>query len=73
MLLVHEVQICDRIWESLFMDDPDGKIEALDIIMRHYIGPRSSSQSFSYPEEALASTAVIKVEIESMSGKRSDY
>jgi len=39
--------------------------KALDIIMSHY-----SKKGFEYPEEMLEKTLVIKVQIDSMSGKQ---
>jgi len=47
--------------------DSGMKREALDIIMRQQTG----SEGWSYSKKALDKTAVIKVEIESMSGKKS--
>lgn len=44
------------------------KKEALNIIMDHYSG-----RSYQYPEEALAKVTIIKVEIDTMTGKRSGY
>jgi nitroimidazol reductase NimA-like FMN-containing flavoprotein (pyridoxamine 5'-phosphate oxidase superfamily) len=51
---------------AVFLDDVEEKRRALEIIMRQY-----SDRSFSFPEHALASTTVIKVVIESMTGKQS--
>jgi len=49
-----------------FIDDPDVKRHALDIIMRHYAdGP------FSYSDEALERMMILRVDIENMTGKRS--
>ncbi len=59
--------------KASFVEDLDGKREALDAIMRHYLGARSSGGSFCYSREALGSTVVIKVEIVSISGKKSQY
>jgi nitroimidazol reductase NimA-like FMN-containing flavoprotein (pyridoxamine 5'-phosphate oxidase superfamily) len=49
------------------IQDRSMKREALEIIMRQQTG----SEGWSYSEDALGKTAVIKVEIESMSGKKS--
>jgi nitroimidazol reductase NimA-like FMN-containing flavoprotein (pyridoxamine 5'-phosphate oxidase superfamily) len=52
--------------EASFVDDLQEKQEALNIIMEHYAG-----RSYEYPEQTLAKVAVIKVEIDTMSGKQS--
>jgi nitroimidazol reductase NimA-like FMN-containing flavoprotein (pyridoxamine 5'-phosphate oxidase superfamily) len=52
--------------EASFIDSLQEKQEALNIIMEHYSG-----RSYEYTEEALAEVAVIKVEIDTMSGKQS--
>jgi nitroimidazol reductase NimA-like FMN-containing flavoprotein (pyridoxamine 5'-phosphate oxidase superfamily) len=52
--------------EASFVDNLQEKQEALNIIMEHY-----SACSYEYPEETLAKVAVIKVEIDTMSGKQS--
>ena len=51
---------------AVFIEDVELKREALDVIMRQYSGG-----TFEYPEESLKKTVVIKVEIESMTGKQS--
>jgi nitroimidazol reductase NimA-like FMN-containing flavoprotein (pyridoxamine 5'-phosphate oxidase superfamily) len=51
-----------------FVDDDRKKREALDVIMDHYAtGP------FEYNDKNLANSIVIKIEIESMTGKQSGY
>ena len=73
--IVEEQQACD--WSmryqsvigfgtAVFLDDVEEKRRALQIIMRQY-----SNRSFSFPEHSLASTTVIRVAIESMTGKQS--
>jgi nitroimidazol reductase NimA-like FMN-containing flavoprotein (pyridoxamine 5'-phosphate oxidase superfamily) len=54
---------------AFLLEDPEEKRQALNIIMEHYSG-RSSRE---YPEKALGSVAIIKVEIESMTGKKSGW
>jgi nitroimidazol reductase NimA-like FMN-containing flavoprotein (pyridoxamine 5'-phosphate oxidase superfamily) len=54
--------------KAWFIEDIDAKIKALDIIMKHYSG-----KSFEYPEEKVKKTAVIKVDIETVTGKMSGY
>ena len=49
-----------------FLEDPDSKQAALDIIMQQY-----SDESFAYSEKILKKTLVIKVEITHMTGKQS--
>lgn len=51
-----------------FVDDDREKREALDVIMAHY-----STGSFEYNDRNLADSIVIKIEIESMTGKQSGY
>ena len=50
-----------------FVDDPAEKRNALDIIMRQY-----ADGAFTYSDKTLKKTLVIKVEISSMTGKKSD-
>ena len=47
-----------------FVHNPEEKRRALDAILRQY-----TDDSFAYPEERIASTLIIKVEIEDMTGK----
>jgi nitroimidazol reductase NimA-like FMN-containing flavoprotein (pyridoxamine 5'-phosphate oxidase superfamily) len=51
---------------AVFMDDPAEKRSALDRIMEHC----GATGPFSYPDETLARTAVIRIDIESVMGKR---
>ena len=50
------------------VEDLEEKKKGLDAIMKHYSG-----RSFEYVEPAIESTCIIKVEIESMTGKKSGY
>jgi uncharacterized protein len=50
-----------------FVEDEAGKTEALGILMEHYSG----TTDHEYSPPLLAKTAVIKIEIEKMTGKRS--
>ena len=54
--------------KASFVEDLEEKRKGLDVIMQHYSG-----RSFPYPEPAVENTVVIKVEIESMTGKESGY
>jgi len=54
--------------KASFVEDLEEKRKGLDVIMQHY-----SRRSFAYPEPAVENTVVIKVEIESMTGKESGY
>lgn len=49
---------------AYFVHNPEEKKRALDTIMRQY-----TEGSFVYPEEKVASALIIKIEIESMTGK----
>jgi len=50
-----------------FVSSPESKQTALDIICRKYTGDRP----FAYTDESLARLTIIRVDIESMTGKRS--
>jgi hypothetical protein len=47
------------------LTDPESKRQALDMIMAHYTGGE-----FSYTDEAIAKIVVVKVDVESMTGKK---
>ena len=53
--------------KAVLVEDLEEKQAALDIIMSQY-----SDQAFSFPEPVLEHTAVIKVQIDSMTGKESE-
>ncbi|MBU3966080.1 MAG: pyridoxamine 5'-phosphate oxidase family protein [Euryarchaeota archaeon] len=53
--------------KAYFIDGSQQKINALNIILRHY-----SDESFVFPENSIRNVTVIKVEIEELTGKRSD-
>jgi nitroimidazol reductase NimA-like FMN-containing flavoprotein (pyridoxamine 5'-phosphate oxidase superfamily) len=54
--------------KASFVDDPEEKRKGLDAILEHYSG-----DLLEVPEAALENIVVIKVEIESMTGKQSGY
>ncbi|GAB7025408.1 pyridoxamine 5'-phosphate oxidase family protein [Geotalea toluenoxydans] len=54
--------------KAVIVDDVEEKRRALEIIMKQY-----SENSFSFSDQSVASTTVIQIEIESMSGKQSGY
>jgi nitroimidazol reductase NimA-like FMN-containing flavoprotein (pyridoxamine 5'-phosphate oxidase superfamily) len=54
--------------KAVFVDGLDEKHQALEIIKSQY-----SDKQFKYPENMVKATAVIKVEIESMTGKQSGF
>jgi nitroimidazol reductase NimA-like FMN-containing flavoprotein (pyridoxamine 5'-phosphate oxidase superfamily) len=54
--------------KASFVVDLEEKRLGLDIIMQHYSG-----RSFQYPQSAVENVVVIKVEIETMTGKKSAY
>ncbi|MBN1895142.1 pyridoxamine 5'-phosphate oxidase family protein [bacterium] len=49
------------------LDDPEDKRKALDVIMAHY-----SEKSFGYSDQALSRMVIIRVRIDSMTGKASE-
>jgi nitroimidazol reductase NimA-like FMN-containing flavoprotein (pyridoxamine 5'-phosphate oxidase superfamily) len=52
--------------KASFVEDEDDKKKALDTIMSQYTG-----RNFEFPPQMLKAVAVIKVDIESITGKRS--
>ena len=66
MQLGNEVQKRYRFRQGCFHRDIELKRKALDIIMQQF-----SKDSFEISEEAIRNTTVLKVEIESMTGKKS--
>ncbi len=54
--------------KASFVENLEEKKRALDAIMEHYSG-----MPFDYPESAIENTMIIKVEIESITGKQSGY
>ena len=54
--------------KASFVEDLEEKRKGLDAIMQHYAG-----RSFEYLEPAIESIVIIKVEIESMTGKKSGF
>ena len=54
--------------KAVFIENPDEKREALSVIMAQY-----SDRQFQFPEKMLKATAVIKVKIESITGKQSGF
>jgi uncharacterized protein len=51
---------------AVLVEDAESKRKALDIILKQF-----SADIFEYPEEAVRNTTIVKVEIESMTGKQS--
>jgi nitroimidazol reductase NimA-like FMN-containing flavoprotein (pyridoxamine 5'-phosphate oxidase superfamily) len=54
--------------KASFVEDPDEKKRALDLIMDHYAGG-----SFAYQENAIRNILVIRVDILSVTGKQAGY
>ena len=54
--------------QASVVEDLEEKRKGLDAIMQHYAG-----RSFEYLEPAIENTVIIKVEVESMTGKKSGY
>jgi uncharacterized protein len=52
--------------KAVLVEDAEDKRKALDIIMQQF-----SANTFDYPQEVVDKTIIIKVEIESMTGKQS--
>ena len=74
--LVKTGQVCDwgmkyksiiGFGKAMFIETAELKREALNVIVRHF-----SEETFDYPVEVIKNTTVVKVEIESMTGKKSD-
>jgi nitroimidazol reductase NimA-like FMN-containing flavoprotein (pyridoxamine 5'-phosphate oxidase superfamily) len=55
--------------KAYFVEDINEKIQGLNIIMEKYSG----KSDFQFPEGALKKVAVIKIEIEEITGKKSKY
>lgn len=55
--------------QASFVDEVEEKRMALDIITRHY-SEENAQGTYNYPEQKLANTVIIKVEIESLTGKK---
>jgi nitroimidazol reductase NimA-like FMN-containing flavoprotein (pyridoxamine 5'-phosphate oxidase superfamily) len=55
--------------KAAFLEDTEPKKKALEIILEHY-GARGP---FSYSEKGFRKTMIIKVDIESMTGKKAGY
>ena len=51
---------------ATLIDDRAAKVKALDVIMRHY-----SKGEFSYDPARVDKTVIIKIEIQSLTGKKS--
>lgn len=54
--------------KAFLIDDPEEKRKALNIIMEHY-----SNNSHEYPVNEINKVTIIKVKIDSMTGKKSGY
>ena len=54
--------------KAAFLNDMEEKRHALDVMMRQYSG-----RSFRFPDNSVQQTAIIRVAIETMSGKQSGY
>lgn len=54
--------------KAVILEDPVEKTRGLDVIMAHY-----SERSHTYPDKALAATAVIRIAVDTMTGKQSGF
>lgn len=52
--------------KAVFVEDREEKKRSLDAIVRHYSG-----ETYAYPEESLNEVTIIRIHIESMTGKQS--
>jgi uncharacterized protein len=52
------------VGRAIFLEKPEEKREALALLMKQY-----SPRAFTFPDDILSHTTVIKIEIESISGK----
>ncbi len=52
--------------KAVLLEDAESKRKALDIILRQF-----SADTFDYPQETIDKTTIIKIEIETMTGKQS--
>ncbi len=55
--------------QASFVDEVEEKRMALDIITHHY-SKGNTEGTYMYPEQKLANTVIIKVKIESLTGKK---
>ena len=55
--------------KARLIEDEGEKREALDVIMEHY----SSANAHDYPRDILGKTAIIKIELETITGKVHGY
>jgi uncharacterized protein len=55
--------------QASFVNEVEEKRMALDIITRHY-SEENANGTYFYPEEKLANTVIIKVTIDSLTGKK---
>lgn len=56
------------IGKAVFVEDEAKKIKALDLIVAHF-----SEKKFEYPKSNLAHTAVIRIDIDSVKGKKHGF
>jgi len=54
--------------KAQLVEDPDEKRKALDIIMNQY-----SDRAYQFPDKAVEKTGLIKVQIETMTGKQAGW
>jgi len=54
---------------ATLLDDPEDQRAALDIIMAHYGGQPDEKGRYSYDEAPLTNTIIIRVDVDSLSGK----
>jgi len=55
---------------AVFLEDPQAKREALDLLMEKYAGRRTAA-GFEFSDATLRATAVLEIKLEQLSGKQS--
>ncbi len=55
---------------AVFLEDPQAKREALDLLMEKYAG-RRTAPGFEFSDATLRATAVLEITLEQLSGKQS--
>ena len=54
--------------KAYLVENLEERRQGLDVIMQHYAG-----KSFSYPDEIVGKTMILKVQVESLTGKKAGY
>ncbi len=54
--------------KAYLVENREERRQGLDVIMQHYAG-----KSFSFPDEIVGKTMILKVQVESLTGKKAGY